>query len=272
LEINYDLNEVPITTRPPIAKRFSIIYIFLIFISLFPTLYLLFTFYGNVLKNTVLNIIIIRLPIDILVWHLCFLITALGVGKFLLIILELIHKPREGIFKIDLKNKDYFYFCFRVTIKKFIFYVWVSFPIPWISNLAFKICGLKADFKSTLFDGWLDTEFVEFGKNIMVGQGALILSSIIIGDYMLLKKVIIGDHCIIGGYAVVSPGTVMEKGSVLGVWAMTTIGQRVEKDWTYIGYPAQKFKNNAEMRQVNIQRVRRIVDTGERVEFEGSIE
>ena len=104
--------------------------------------------------------------------------------------------------KIDLKDKDYFYFCFRATIKKFIFYVWVTFPIPWISNLAFRVCGMKADFKSTLFDGWLDTEFIEFGKNIMVGQGALILSNIIIGDYMLLKKVKIGDHCVIGGYAV----------------------------------------------------------------------
>ena len=89
---------------------------------------------------------------------------------------------------------------------------------------------------------------------------------------MLLKKVIIGDHCIIGGYAVVSPGTVMERGSVLGVWAMTNIGQRLEKDWTYIGQPARKFKNNTEMRKVNVQRVRRIVDTGERVEFKGSIE
>jgi len=272
LEINYNSDEIPILTSPPIAKRFSVIFVFLIFIALSPTIYLFFTFYSNVLRSTVFNLMIVRLPIDILAWYFCFLLINLGVGKLLLILLDLIHKPKEGIFKIDLKDKDYFYYCFRATIKKFIFYIWNSFPVPWVTNLAFKICGMKADFKSTLFDGWVDSEFIEFGKNIMVGQGAIILSSNVIGDYMLLKKVIIGDHCIIGGYAVVSPGTVMEKGSVLGVWAMTNIGQRLEKDWTYIGQPARKFKNNTEMREVNVQRVRRIVDTGDRVEFKGSIE
>jgi len=206
---------------------------------------------------------------DIFSWWGLYLLTSLIFGKIFLILLRLIHKPKEGVFKVDFKDRDYYYFCLRMAIKKVIFWIWNNFCFPWATNLAFKVCNMKADFKSTLFDGWSDLEFIEYGNNIMLGQGAMVASSIIIGDYLLVKKVIIGDHVVLGGNCIVAPGTIIGKNCTLGVWAVTHINQVLEPDWIYLGRPARKFRSIEESRKLSKkQRSRRIVDTEERIPFE----
>ena len=128
---------------------------------------------------------------------------------------------------------------------------------------------MKADFKSTMFDGWSDLEFIEFGNNIMLGQGAVVLSSMIVGDHLLIKKVIIGDHVVIGGNAIVAPGSIIGHGATLGVWATTHVGQVLEPDWIYIGRPARKYKSaSANFEDSKKQPVRRLVDERKRVPHE----
>jgi carbonic anhydrase/acetyltransferase-like protein (isoleucine patch superfamily) len=204
--------------------------------------------------------------IDVMSWWGSYILITLAVGKLLLVLLKIVHEPKEGLFKMDSEDKDYRYFILRAAIKKQIFWVWNNFCFPWATNLAFKILNLKADFKSTLFDGWCDTEFIELGDNIMLGQGSCILSSVILGDYLLVKKVVIGDHVVIGGNAIVAPGTIIGKNTTLGVWAKTHINQKLEKGWIYVGSPARKYKPSmvarAESKKVN---VRRIVNTGEKI-------
>ena len=39
-----------------------------------------------------------------------------------------------------------------------------------------------------MFDGWSDVEFIEYGESVILGQGAVVLSSMIIGDHLLIKK------------------------------------------------------------------------------------
>jgi carbonic anhydrase/acetyltransferase-like protein (isoleucine patch superfamily) len=129
---------------------------------------------------------------------------------------------------------------------------------------------MRADFKSTMFDGWSDLEFIEYGNNIMIGQGAIVLSSMIIGDHLLIKKVIIGDHVVLGGNSITSPGTIIGSGTTLGVWASTHIGQVLEPDWIYIGRPAMKYKQTKTIyeeskKESEVGTMRRLVDTNERV-------
>ncbi|GAG59440.1 unnamed protein product, partial [marine sediment metagenome] len=40
-------------------------------------------------------------------------------------------------------------------------------------------------------EGWVDCEFIEFGKNVKIGQGSIIMSNIIIKDKLIIKKVIL---------------------------------------------------------------------------------
>jgi len=124
-----------------------------------------------------------------------------------------------------------------------------------------------------MFDGWSDVEFIDYGNNIMIGQGAQIFSSIIIrienNDYLLIKKVIIGDHVVLGANSIVSPGAIIGKGATLGVWTVTHINQILDPDWIYVGNPARKYQPTQKaIEESKKQAVRRIVDTGERIPYD----
>ena len=211
---NFDITKYPITTNTfswtPTAVFLFILLHVLSF--LMPSVMIL-TFYSNALNSNLFNWRMLLIMVDVFAWWGAYLLISLLLGKLFLIVLKLIHAPKEGLFKIDKKNKDYSFYCLRIVIKKFIFWTYNNFCFPWASNLAFKMCDMKADFKSTMFDGWSDVEFIDFGNNMMLGQGAIVFSSTIIRidkiDYLLIKKVIIGDHVVLGGNAIVAPGTII---------------------------------------------------------------
>jgi len=104
--------------------------------------------------------------------------------------------------------------------------------------------GIKTNYTNSLFEGWVDTEFIKFGKNVVVGQGAIVQSSIIFGNLFIIRKTIIEDNVMIGSQSVVMPGTYMKKNSILGGHSMTIVGQKLEENFIYLGAPAKKFKKN----------------------------
>ncbi|MFX1239570.1 MAG: hypothetical protein ACFE8P_17855, partial [Promethearchaeota archaeon] len=124
--------------------------------------------------------------------------------------------------------------------------IWIShkFPFPFMDNICFKMFGVKTKYSNSLFEGWVDTEFIEFGKNIVVGQGSVVQSAVIVGNLFIIRKTIIEDKVVIGSQSIVMPGTHMKKYSILGGHSMTTIGQELEESWIYLGAPAKKFKKN----------------------------
>ena len=263
-----DIRKYPITTNAFTWSPLSIfLYVLLNILSFMIPSVMILTFFNSALNSNITANWwrMLFFFVDIIAWWGIYLLSSLLLGKLLLIILELIHRPQEGLFKLDKKDRDYYFYCLRVSIKKFIFWTWNNFCFPWVSNLAFKVCKMRADYKSTLFDGWSDVEFIEYGNNIMLGQGAVVFSSMIIGDHLLIKKVIIGDHVVLGANAVIAPGTIIGSGATLGVWASTYIGQILDPNWIYIGRPARKYKHTLKnLEESKKEPVRRIVDTGER--------
>ena len=269
-----DITKIPITTNGfKWSFTSTLLYLLLHVLSIIMPTVMVLTFFRSAMDSNLFHWRILLIFIDVLAWWGSYLLISLLLGKLFLILLKLLHKPKEGIFKIDQNNGDYSYFCLRVSVKKFIFWIWNNFCFPWVSNFAFKMCDIKADFKSTMFDGWSDVEFIEYGNNIMIGQGAQIFSSIIIRinneDYLLIKKVIILDHVVLGGNSIVSPGTIIGKGSTLGVWTVTQINQILDPDWIYIGYPARKYQPAKKaIEESKKQAMRRLVDTGERIPYD----
>lgn len=266
-----DISNYPITTNAIIYPKIAIILQIILHIAslLIPSVFIL-TFFESAMNSQFFHWRVLFLFIDILAWWGIYLLTTLLIGKLILIILKLLHQPKEGIFKINYGDRDYYFFCLRISVKKLIFWIWNNFCFPWATNFAFKICNMRADFKSTLFDGWSDLEFIEYGKNIMLGQGALVSSSIIIDDYIIIKKVIIGDHSVLGGNCIVAPGTVIGKNCTLGVYSVTHINQILEPDWIYIGRPARKYQLTSKERESKSPKEdikRRVVDTGEKIPF-----
>ena len=117
-------------------------------------------------------------------------------------------------------------------------------PLPWIDVWAYKWFGVKIKYSSSLLDAWCDIEFMKFGKNVIVGQGAVVMSSMILGNYLIIKKVEIDDYSVIGGHSTIAPGTVVGKESVIGALGISSYNQILEEGWIYLGFPAIKLKQN----------------------------
>ena len=143
---------------------------------------------------------------------------------------------------MKLKNLDYFFYCFRRSIKRLLFNVFNYFPLPWIRIFALKLCKIKTPNSVGLLDSYIDMEFIEFGEDSILGEGTMIMSSMIIDNKLLIKKVKLEAGCTVGAYSIVSPGTIIGKGTILGGRSYTQIGQILEPGWVYVGRPATKLQ------------------------------
>ena len=227
-----------------VKKRYLIFYFFLIWISIIPLL-LEFWVYWRFLWDydrpvhfyTFLPLLFFGMYVSLVFFSIFF-------AKILLIIVNAIHKPREGIFLRISEDRDYRYWSLRNTIKRWPVWLAHKFPFPFLDNICFKAFGVKTKFSNSLFEGWVDTEFIEFGKDVVVGQGAIVQSAVIIGNLLIIRKTIIEDNVRIGSHAIVMPGTHIGKNSILAANSVTTVGQILERKWVYVGIPAKKFKKN----------------------------
>ena len=65
------------------------------------------------------------------------------------------------------------------------------------------------------------------------------MSSMVLGDYLLVKKVILQEGCTIGAFSVIAPGTIVEEGAILGMGSYTNLNQRLNKNCIHFGRPAK---------------------------------
>ncbi|MFX1310868.1 MAG: DapH/DapD/GlmU-related protein [Promethearchaeota archaeon] len=232
----------PNTTLILAKKRYFIFYIFLIWISIF-SIQFEFWLFWKLYEPKFIHFLLF-LPFLVFIMYLTGISISIIFAKIILVIVNLLHKPREGIFLRHPSDKDYRYWSLRSTIKKWPIWLSHKFPFPFMDNICSKMFGVKTVYSNSLFEGWVDTEFIEFGKNVVVGQGAVVQSAVIAGNLFIIRKTIIEDNVMIGSQSVVMPGTHIKKNSILGGHSMTTIGQVLEEEWIYLGAPAKKFKKN----------------------------
>ena len=65
-----------------------------------------------------------------------FLGCSLFFTKLLLIFLNLIHKPKEGIFHIREDRRVYLFWCIRKLLKKFVIWFARNTPLPYVDTIA----------------------------------------------------------------------------------------------------------------------------------------
>jgi maltose O-acetyltransferase len=235
----------PFTPTVLVKKKYIAFYLFLIWSSMIPVV-IEFWFYWQALWDYVRPVhFYIYLPLWCILMYVTWVFSSLIFAKFLLVIVNFIHKPREGVFLRDPSDKDYRYWSIRNTIKRWPTWLAHKFPFPGIfDNLCFKMFNVKTKISNSLFEGWVDCEFIEFGNNVVVGQGAFVKSSLLIGNFLIIRKTIIEDNVRIGAHAVVLPGTSVGKNCILNTLTCTIVGQELEEGWIYNGSPAKKFKKN----------------------------
>ncbi len=262
---------IDFTTSSAINKvtlKFLIVYIPIFWFS---GLVVATLWYGYTVSIVPWIIKLLFLPLLLLFFSFLFIFSCLFFSKLFLIFINLIHLPKEGIFRTDSGNPDFEFWRFRTEIKKITLWLIRNWPLPWIDVIAFRWFGIKMDFSSHLNDAWCDAEFISFGKNVTIGQGAVIMSSMVVGNYLIIKQIRFDDYSLIGGQSTIAPGTHFGEDTVLGAVSVTTLNQKLEDGWIYSGIPARKLKPNkyAEIRRDIIHKVD--VDEEEAVETEHEV-
>ncbi|MFW9878060.1 MAG: hypothetical protein ACFFG0_33685 [Candidatus Thorarchaeota archaeon] len=263
--------KIDFTTSSAISRvnmKFLIIYIPIFWLSGMIDTIIFYT-YTSYVHDWILFTFFI--PLIIFIMWFIFIIGCFLLSKLFLILINLIHKPKEGVFKAEIGNQDFEFWMLRTELKKIVFWLIRNWPIPWMDILAFKWFGIKMTLSSTLHDSWCDGEFIEFGRRVLIGQGSTIMSSMVIGKYLIIKKVIFDDYSLVGGHTTIAPGTVLGKDSFVGAISNTLLNQILEPGWLYLGIPARKLKPNkyAELRSDIL--IKRDVDGEQKYEMEHEV-
>ncbi|MFX0039099.1 MAG: hypothetical protein ACFFCY_10315 [Promethearchaeota archaeon] len=215
--------------------------------------------------------LIFFLPTIIIFMWFIFIVCCLIFSKLFLILINLIHKPKEGVFKAEKGDTDFEFWCLRTELKKIVLWLVRNWPIPWMDILVFKWFGIKMSLSISLYDAWCDTEFIHFGRKVLIGQGATVMSSMVIGKYLIIKKVIFDDYVLIGGETTIAPGTIVGKETLVGALSYSVYNQILEPGWVYFGMPIVKLKKNkyAEKRRNKI--TKRDVDAEKKFDVDHDI-
>lgn len=240
-------------------KKYLILYVFLIWVTLLPAILEIWWYWQMLWHEARPLHFYVFLPLFLFVIYVSIVFAAIIFTKILLLIINIFHKPREGVFLRDISDKDYRYWSLRNTLKKWPTWLAHKFPFPFLDNICFRILGTKTKFSNSLFEGWVDTEFMEFGKNVVVGQGAIVQSSVIIGNFLIIRKTIIEENVRIGAHVIIMPGTHIGKDCILNTWSSTMVGQELEEGWIYNGGPAKKFKKNRFFEDIPIEKLTKTI-------------
>ncbi len=132
----------PVDAR--IRKKYLIIYFIIIFLSFIPLTIFENYYFKLFWVSGWIWLFWILFPLNIIAGIYILLLSSLIVSKIFIMIVNLIHKPKEGIFQRDIKDKDYLFWNIRNMIKKWPLYISGTNPLPWLKNkFVLRIFGVR---------------------------------------------------------------------------------------------------------------------------------
>jgi len=275
IDIN-DLSEedlaLDFTTSSSISRvnlKFLIVYIPIFWLSGMLDTIIFYSFTSFTIDIPV--VMIFFLPTMIIIMWFIFILGCFFFSKLFLILINMIHKPREGVFKAEQGDHNFEFWALRTELKKIVLWLIRNWPIPWMDILAFKWFGVKMTLSSSLYDSWCDGEFITFGRQVLVGQGATISSSMVFGRYLIIKKVICGDYSLIGGHATIAPGTIIGQDTFVSALSTSIYSQILEPGWIYLGIPCIKMKPNKYAESQREILIKRDVDEEKKFEIKHEV-
>jgi hypothetical protein len=256
-EKDYSIDFITSSAINRISLKFLLLYILILWLSGYMALSIFFDV-SRTINNWFMTALLI--PIWLFVLYFIFIAGLAIFTRAILVIINMIHRPKEGIFKAKEKDQDFEFWRLRTELKKLALWFMNKGPLPWIVTWGFRWFGVRIDFSSHLQDAWVDVDFIDFGRKVTVGQGAVVMSSMIVGQYLIIKRIIIDDYTVIGGVSNISPGTIIKKDTVVGAFSSTNFNQILEEGWIYFGIPAIKLKPNKYAEERKDKIIRRDVD------------
>jgi acetyltransferase-like isoleucine patch superfamily enzyme len=230
-----------------IAVLFYGLYASVIGVCLVPSIYLVLWAIGALLPDPSFG--------NIVLFGLC-----LGAALFLYFITGVI--VMGGLIRlISLGMKPGRYPVLSLTMLRWLLYSGIAtiatvtvlpmIPVSWFSNLYFKIVGCKMG-KNVYLNSFLinDAYLVEIGDDVTVGGKANISCHLFEKGWLILDRIKIGSHSLIGSFAYIAPGVTVGEHCTVGLNCYVRRGARIPDGSVYTslgGLPIRKMAHLEKM-------------------------
>lgn len=201
---------------------------FVIFLLVFP----LFDF-GNALH-------VFIFPFFVMAEFLLFIITESLVPAVFIKALNI--KCEEGEYDLSIKDKNFFMLALHALLYRPPLMLLGIFKLLPIRMIFLRLAGLKVG-KTALIPGTeliYDPYVTEIGEGTLLG-GYVKIAGHLVEEKLVVKKVRIGNNCIIGADSLIFPGAVIEDDVIVGAKSLVTKDQVLQKGRIYGGIPAKEI-------------------------------
>ncbi|MDG6219113.1 MAG: DapH/DapD/GlmU-related protein [Candidatus Thermoplasmatota archaeon] len=154
-------------------------------------------------------------------------------------------KIKEGEYDISIKDKDFYkyslyYVLYRPSLKLI-----GILPLLPLRVRFLKLVGLKMGKSSVLAGSELihDPYMLEIGEQTLIGGWSQIAGHLA-EKKLIVKKVTIGDNCLIGGKSVIMPGAIIEDNVTIALNSVVIKDAVLQKGKMYGGTPAKLIGKN----------------------------
>ena len=206
-------------------------------IILFYVLYRYFHFFGF---TTLWQFIV--LPFIIYLGAVVLFLSELYITGVIIKIFHITYQP--GTHEYSFRNKSickWTLICVLYTpFRKFL----EIFPLGRFAQSYLRLLGMKIGENSLVGGVIKDPCLTEFGKNVTMGEYAIIYSHIhnMQDETIFMDTVRVGNNCVIGAGAIIMPGAILEDDVVVAAGALVTKGQVLVKGKIYGGIPAKELQ------------------------------
>jgi len=178
--------------------------------------------------------------VSIAVSYLILVFSMIGSSALFIRLLRVRYK--EGDYGTTIKDRTSFKFILSYALYFPTYKVIGFLNIPPIKVLFLKMIGCKIGKNVVLAgDEWIFDPYVtEIGDNTTIGARSIITGHIGEG-HLIIKKIRIGNNCLIGGDCFIMPGVIIEDNVVLGAKSLVLKDQVLKTGKIYAGIPAREI-------------------------------
>ncbi|OYT61325.1 hypothetical protein B6U81_03250 [Thermoplasmatales archaeon ex4484_30] len=153
----------------------------------------------------------------------------------------------EGEHELSIKDKNFFKLALHAMLYRPPLMLLAIFKLLPLRMLFLKLAGLKIG-KTSLIPGTeiiYDPYVTEIGEQTLLG-GYVKIAGHVVEDKLIIKKVKIGNNCLIGLDTVIFPGAVIEDDVTIGAKSLVLKNQVLKKGKMYGGVPAKEIGEKRE--------------------------
>ncbi len=153
----------------------------------------------------------------------------------------------EGVYDMSIIDWNFFIYSLYFVLYRPSLKLISILPLLPLRTRYLKLVGLKMGKSSVLAGSELihDPYMLEIGEQTLIGGWSQITGHI--GEKrLIIKKVKIGDNCLIGGLSFIMPGVVIEDNVTLGLKSVVLKDMHLKKGKFYAGIPAKEISKKIE--------------------------